>query len=236
MSSIDAFDRFNLYLSLSLIGFHDRREAVSRHPKGSRRNIKRLASKRTHVDAVVAHSMGFDWGHGTSDLDDYDAIKAHFAVLRGGQILYLHDCREYLFASHDFNARGIAIEFAGNPPSETGKAHNEKKFGRHIPTEEQIRAGRDLLRVLVRVLGISHVFGHRQSCAKVCPGPHIWYNICRWGLKNLGLSDGGTGFSTGNKFCTGTAIPESWNDAKYSLDGGYAIPEWQKDGNHCLMP
>jgi hypothetical protein len=207
-----------ILIQLAMMKFHDRREAVKKHRVGKKRAKE---NKRAPLNTVVLHSMGFDRGN---VLNAYDGVNAHFAVLRSGDILYLHDVSEYLYASHDFNARGIAIEFAGNPPSSRGKAAFEKKFGLHIPTLHQVESGRKLVRLLTQASGIRYVHGHKQSCGgKVCPGPHIWYNVGRWAVRTLGLSDGGTGYKTSNKYCTGRVIPDSWNDAKYDLFAPAAV-------------
>jgi hypothetical protein len=86
-------------------GFFDRREDVKKHPGGKRLPVEDK-SPRQDPDAVVLHAMGFN----RLSYLRYDGVKAHFAVLRDGKVLYLHDISEYLNASHDFNRRGVAIE------------------------------------------------------------------------------------------------------------------------------
>ncbi|HCB12339.1 MAG TPA: hypothetical protein DEP36_02025 [Gammaproteobacteria bacterium] len=204
---------------LAAIKFHDRREAVKKNSKGHAHHIKSHDKDRRNIDAIVLHSMSFDWGN---SIPLYDRVNAHFAVLRSGDILYLHDIAEYLYASHDFNRRGIAIEFAGNPPGTDGKAYKAKKFGMHIPTLPQLDSGRRLVRLLIQTRRIRYIYGHRQSCRKICPGPHIWYNVGRWAVRTLGLSSGGEDYSTGNQYCTGTAIPAAWNNPQFDC---YAIAD-----------
>jgi len=194
--------------------FHDRRAEVATHPTGKTRWVKKRQADREPLDAIVLHAMGFDRGN---SVHSYDGVKAHFAVLRSGDILYLHHVSEYLNASHDFNRNSVAVEHAGNPPSERGKVANPSK-GEHIPTIQQIEAGRRLVRALKVAYGPRHIYGHKQSCGgKVCPGPHLWYNIGRWAVRYLGMSDGGAGFSVGNAFCTGRALPEAWDDPRFDL-------------------
>lgn len=187
----------------------DRREQVKKHPTG-RSHVDRDKSPRSilSVDAIVLHSMGFDW---RDDLIHYDKINAHFAVLRSGIVLHLHDITEYLNASDGFNRRAIAIEFAGNPLSDRGKAHG--RHGPHVPILAQIFAGRGLVQKLKNENGITHILSHRQSAGAKpgkkdrsnCPGPHIWYNVGEW-ARSIGLLDGGAGF-----FITGgLPIPETW--------------------------
>lgn len=204
----------SVLMVLAAMKFHDRREAVKNNPIGRKHHSADNDKNRIRIDAIVLHSMSFDWGN---SIPPYDRVKAHFAVLRNGDILYLHDISEYLNASHDFNRHGIAIEFAGNPPGTDGKAYKAEKYGIHIPTLSQLESGRRLVRLLVQTRGIRFIYGHRQSCNKICPGPHIWYNVGRWAVRNLGLSSGGEDYSTSNKYCTGTVIPAAWNEPQYDL-------------------
>lgn len=94
--------------------FFDRREFVKKNPVG-KLLPSRLHSPRSlnGVDAVVLHSMGFDWSKYSIGI--YDKVDAHFAVTRSGKVIHLHDLTVYLNASAGFNRRGIAIEFEGNP-------------------------------------------------------------------------------------------------------------------------
>jgi hypothetical protein len=204
-------------VQLAAMKFEDRREAVKKHRKGAKLPDTTKRHPRSGIDAIVLHAMGFV--RNRSRPDKFDGVKAHFAVLRSGEILYLHDVEEYLHAAHDFNSRSISIEFEGNPPGTDGKAHAEAKLGAHVPTLQQIRSGRNLVTLLARspTLNLRYIYGHRQSCAKICPGPHIWYNVGKWATTALRLSDGGPGYTTSNKYCAGVGIPASWNDAQYDL-------------------
>jgi hypothetical protein len=199
---------------MQIPNFHDRRAEVSRHPSGSRRpDGGRTPRDLDRVDAVVLHSMGFDWSQ--KSLAGYDGVDAHFAVLRRGAVIWLHDFGEYLHASDGFNRRAIAIEFEGNPPGIRGTAYKEEKFGSHEPTLSQVMAGRGLLQWLKESHGITHVFAHCQSDRvgrPNCPGPHVWYNVGEW-ARGLGLSDGGPGFALGD----GMPIPDAWRDSKFDV-------------------
>jgi hypothetical protein len=200
--------------------FHDRREQVARHPRGKLRAVVAKSPRNlSHVDAVVLHSMSFD--RGNRPLELYDAVKAHFAVLRDGTVIWLHAVEEFLKASGRFNARGIAIEFSGNPVSDRGTAFREKKFGRHIATLPQILSGRALVRALKTEFGLTHIFAHRQTDGGDrgnCPGPHVWFNVGAWATRTIGLSDGGPGFFVGR----GKPINSSWRDAsRFDVLGVY---------------
>src|SRR5690606_22845765 len=72
----------------------------------------RKRSKRGRpVDAVVLHQMGFSRG---SELQKYLEVTAHFVVMPDGIVGQLHPMSARLDASHGFNGRAVAVQFAGN--------------------------------------------------------------------------------------------------------------------------
>lgn len=188
--------------------YEDRRENAKNNPKGKKHHQKKLDKLRKQIDSVVVHAMGF-----RRSSRNYDDVKAHFAVDREGRVIYLHDCSEYLYAAHDFNQTSVSIEFACNPPDASGKPHSGTMS---IPTVKQIEAGRKLIRLL-RDMGIKNCFGHRQSCRKICPGPHLWFNLVKWASDSLGMYNGEHTFSTQNDYCSGTAIPTKWNSSEFEI-------------------
>lgn len=166
---------------------------------------KRIKSKRIGPYALVLHQMAFSRG---SDVTKYDNVTSHYAILPDGALLRLHPDSAYLSASNGFNAGSVAVEFAGNFPNTKGKCWEAKKFGCHAVTAEQVRAGRCLVRHLVKAIGLTHVLAHRQSSnmRENDPGPDLWYNVGEWAIKTLGLKDGGPGFEVGS----GNPIPDEW--------------------------
>jgi hypothetical protein len=112
-----------------------------------------------------------------------------------------------------FNARSVAIEFAGNLRSVRGEWWEPETYGRDTLTAAQIESGRKLLRVLARQ-GIRYVYGHRQSSASRGndPGPEIWASVGQWAIDKLGMSDGGPDYAIE----TGRPIPTEWRT--FSLD------------------
>ncbi|PRQ02056.1 peptidoglycan recognition protein family protein [Enhygromyxa salina] len=171
------------------------------------------SSRRQPVDAVVLHQMAFSRGN---DLLSYRKVTAHFVVTPDGTIGQLHPVNARLSASHGFNSRSVAIEFAGNLRSVNGNWWRPETYGRDTLTREQIEAGRKLLMLLKRQ-GIRFVLGHRQSDADRGndPGPEIWSSIAQWGIEKLRLSDGGPEYSID----TGRPIPESWRSFDPSTGG-----------------
>jgi len=159
------------------------------------------------VKALVLHQMAFSRGN---DPSRYDNVTAHYAILPNGRILRLHPVSALLYASNGFNTRSVAVEFAGNFPSTRGKCWEARRFGCHTPTPEQIEAGRFLIRHLIREIGLTYVYAHRQANPnrENCPGPDIWFHVGQWAVENLGLSDGGPDYKIGN----GKPIPDSWRN------------------------
>lgn len=183
------------------------------------------------IDSVVLHQMAVQRG---SVVANYMNTNAHFAVLPDGTIMQLHPVQAMLWASNGFNDVGIAIEFAGNFPTDKGVYWKPDSYGRHIPPKTQIDAGRSLVRYLKGQYDLDFVFAHRQgyvSKARLasanpfrselrqgsvpspqtnqksnCPGPHIWYGVGEWALSHLGMSDGGKDY----KLADGDPIPDSW--------------------------
>lgn len=227
----------------------DRRDPVTSHSVGKKNNKSGVNNcDRSNIDAVTIHMMEIARGSAESL---FDGVNAHFGVLRNGAVLHLHDESEMLFASHDFNCRSIAVEFEGNYPYDQDKdgeyrwwsdTYEKPRSKQDSPTIDQIAAGRALVKYLRERHRILYIFGHRQACAKVCPGPHLWYNIVKWGVDELGLSDGGISFTTSNKFCSGAVIPADWRDAKWAVDltGSFSAATFSGPspirGNVCIPP
>ncbi len=163
------------------------------------------------IDTVVLHQLSYSRGGVVSA---YDTVVAHFVVLLEGIILKLHPIDAYLAASSALNDYSVSIEFAGNLPNENNY-YWPGNSGRHVPTAEQIAAGRDLVRLLNEQYGIGYIHAHRQGEGVVngvghdrtnCPGPDIWYQIGEWAVAELGMDDGGKDFKEGR----GLTIPDAW--------------------------
>ncbi|SEO02805.1 peptidoglycan recognition protein family protein [Palleronia pelagia] len=180
-------------------------------PKIIDRTDKALKSKRkgtrdlSTVYALVLHQTAFSRGN---DIEKYNKVGTHYVILPDGTILQNHPDSAYLWASNGFNRGSVAVEFVGNFPNTDGKWWKGDKFGRHIPTAEQIASGRALVRHLIRTIELTHVLAHRQSSRTRAndPGPDIWKGVGQWAVDTLGLKDGGPGFKVG----TGQPIPDSW--------------------------
>ncbi len=176
----------------------------------SRRGSLRPLSQ---INALVLHQMAFDRGN---DLSRYNGVRAHFIILRDGKTAQLHPASNHVAASHGFNPRSVAVELAGNLADTRGRCW--KGPPRHAfrclrPTRAQISAGRNLVKHLIRTLGIKCIYAHRQSAGDRGkrskpndPGPDVWYCVGQWAVDHLGLSSGGPGY----KIEGGLPIPSSW--------------------------
>lgn len=159
------------------------------------------------VYALVLHQMACCFSP-RRPLERFLTIGSHFAITNDGRILQLHPISALVWASNGFNARSVAVEFAGNFPNTRGTWWKGDEYGRNRPTQAQVNGGRYLIRCLIRAMGLTHVLAHRQSSGtrENDPGPDIWYNVGQWAVDALGLRDGGPGFKIG----TGNAIPSEW--------------------------
>lgn len=174
-------------------------------PKDKRKGKPRDMSK---VYALVLHQTAGNQRN--TPPDRYDGVTAHFVIKPNGQILQLHPLTARLNASNGFNAGSVAVEFAGNFPDTRGKryVYPNGASPQGVLTAEQIKAGRCLIRYLVKNMNLTHILAHRQSSGsrENDPGPDIWYHVGQWAINNLGLRDGGQNFKVGS----GNPIPDSW--------------------------
>lgn len=174
-------------------------------PKDKRKGKPRDMSK---VYALVLHQTAGNQRN--TPPDRYDGVTAHFVIKPNGQTLQLHPLTARLNASNGFNAGSVAVEFAGNFPDTRGKryVYPNGASPQGVLTAEQIKAGRCLIRYLVKNMDLTHILAHRQSSAsrENDPGPDIWYHVGQWAINNLGLRDGGQNFKIGS----GNPIPDSW--------------------------
>lgn len=160
---------------------------------------QRRAAKRDprRIKALVLHHMAFL--RTTQTPRAHRCVNSHFIILQNGSIYQLHPISALLWASHGWNPRSVAVEFAGH-------FRNENGGGPDIPTSAQIEAGQFLVKYLVHLLGIDKVLTHRQSSTKTGdPGPDIWFQVGEWSMQHLGITD-----TTQVTHGDGTAIPQSW--------------------------
>jgi len=178
-------------------------DLTARADKSHRRGTR---DPRT-VYALVLHQMACCFKP-KDPLKRFLTVGAHFAITEDGRILQLHPVSTLVWASNGFNNRSVAVEFAGNFPNTRGTWWQGDTYGKNRPTPAQVNAGRQLVRHLVRTMGLTHVLTHRQSSGtrENDPGPDIWFDVGQWAVNTLGLNDGGPGF----KIDAGNPIPDEW--------------------------
>jgi hypothetical protein len=107
-------------------------------------------------------------------------VIANYVVMKDGTILKVRD-HNMALNSIATNQRGVDIEFVG--------VYNEVSVRPSIP---QLLAGRWLVTHLRSGYGLRRIFAHAHFTNKPCPGPHIWYNVGLWAIRNGLLCDRST--------------------------------------------
>lgn len=149
------------------------------------------------IKALVLHQMAFLRTQQTAEA--HKCTNSHFIILQDGSIYQLHPISAHLYASHGWNPRSVAVEFAGH-------FRNVRGGGPHIPTQAQYEAGRFLVKYLIHLLGVDKVLTHSQSSTKSGdPGPDIWQHVGEWSMQSLGITD-----TTQARIGEGSIIPKSW--------------------------
>lgn len=121
------------------------------------------------INAVILHHTTF----ASPNLSRFDRIIANYVVLQDGRVLRLRD-ESVALNSIGSNHRGIDVEFEGLYPAAASAP----------PPAAQICAGRELVVHLRSRFRLTRIYAHAQLTPKLCPGPHIWYNVGLWGVRN----------------------------------------------------
>lgn len=174
---------------------------------------------------ITYHQTACDMGESEAR---YYSIGAHFVVLRSGRVLWMCDPNRIVYHGNGWNARCVGVEVNGLYPGledDPGTADNEALKttwddpttpAREKPmsvTPQAMASLRNLTRWL-RWYGkqngakVDFLVAHRQSSMdrENDPGQAIWRQAAVPLHAELGMSDGGVGFTIG-----GYAIPEKWD-------------------------
>jgi len=151
------------------------------------------------------------------------SVPIHLGVTRKGKIIQLYDFTDRTNHAHNLNAADVGIEVDGFYEGVEGddttfwRPQSEPNRKPLKPTPEQIVALREAVRWIRDVVNgfggkLKFIHAHRQSSKdrQSDPGSRLWKEVGVWAQNELGLSDGGKGFTVGD----GLAIPEKW-DARY---------------------
>jgi hypothetical protein len=154
----------------------------------------------------------------------WKAVHAHVGITRSGKVVQIYAFTDRVNHGHNLNAGDVGIEIDGYYEGVEG---NERTFWRPReepnrkplrPTPKQIAAAQETVRWIRDVVNgmggkLTFIHAHRQSSKdrQSDPGSRIWRDVGLWAQRNLGLSDGGRGFTVGD----GLPIPADW-DPRYA--------------------
>ena len=182
------------------------------------------------INKIVLHQTACRMGENPLR---YKNLEVHFAVTRGGKIIWCQDIPERSWHAQSFNGTSVGIEFDGwfagiHGDIRTFWKPSDPSPARRIPmgrSSAQVAAGRKLIdfihKEVIRNGGkIKGIHAHRQAYAPKtsCPGEIVWKTIGVWAQNTYGYTDGGEGYRGPNG--NGNPIPRSWDpkrSAPYSF-------------------
>jgi hypothetical protein len=148
------------------------------------------------------------------------SVPIHLGITRKGKVIQLYSFTDRTNHGHNLNAADVGIEIDGFYEGVEGdittfwRPQSDPDRKPLKPTLEQIAAARETVRWIRDVVNgfggkLKFIHAHRQSSKErqSDPGSRIWQDVGVWAQDNLGLSDGGKGFTVGD----GLPIPEKWD-------------------------
>lgn len=153
-------------------------------------------------------------------IERWDSVGAHLGVLRSGRAVHLHEFNREIWHAQAWNAGTIGIEIDGLYAGIQGDQRTvwddpstpQREVGQDV-TPEAVAMSKDLIRWICSTVArnggeIRALVAHRQSSSdrRNDPGSQIWQTVALPMHAELGLSDGGVGFSLG-----GRPIPQEWD-------------------------
>jgi hypothetical protein len=151
------------------------------------------------IHSIILHQTAFV----SSSVARFDFVIANYVVMQNGDVLFVRPLSAAL-NSIGTNQHAIDIEFVGNYPSAGPRGVGAGP----APGAIQLTAGRELVSYLRANHAIHSIFGHIQFTVKNCPGPHIWYNVGEWAIRN-GMTRSGRG----------RPIPTEWQSPSLAVAG-----------------
>jgi N-acetyl-anhydromuramyl-L-alanine amidase AmpD len=196
--------------------FHDLRSIASQNNIGGRRSWTQITGMTLHQTACLLGERPQRWG----------TVVAHLGVTRAGQVLWMHDFEKVVWHGNGFNSFTIGIEMDGTYAGIEGE---DRTFWRpadepdrkpQAPTLELVEGAKATVRWICHEVArhggrIQRLLAHRQSSsARQCdPGSALWQQVAMPLHKELGLDDGGPGYTVG----TGCPIPEKWDPSRVGV-------------------
>lgn len=199
------------------VEFHDRTRTASKQ------HVRTLPRLWRSVTGICLHQTACLLGERPAR---WDTVGAHVGVTRGGKVLKLHEFNRVVYHGNGWNNGTVGIEIDGLYAGVEGRPETVwddpgttiREQGMEL-TPEAIVAARAAIRWICYEVAqhggrIKALVAHRQASKnrRNDPGSAIWQEIAIPLHKELGLSEGGFGFTLGN----GLPIPYDWNP-----DSGY---------------
>lgn len=195
--------------------FHDRRKfAAQAH--GPNREWKVTSRPLAQVTGICLHQTACMMGERP---ERYDGTGAHVVVTRAGRVIWLHDWTHRVAAANGWNYGTVSIEIDGlyaGIDGDDSTVWNDPSTPRRETGVELLVTTATAARATIRWIcnqlpGVKLLVSHRQSSRdrRNDPGSAIWQRVALPMSKEMGLSDGGPGFT-----CGGSPIPFEW-DPRY---------------------
>lgn len=183
------------------------------------------------VTGITLHQTAVQFGDRPKRLLN---VPVHGATLPGGDIVLLHDPTDYMWHAGRLNRTDVGIEVSCRAtgleeqaktlwlPKKDKHLKGEERLALESPaTDKQIESTKKLVRYYVDLVSknggkIKYIHAHRQSSKsrRSDPGERVWREVGEWAKQELGLSDGGPGWTKG-----GIPLPDEWtgesNGIKY---------------------
>jgi hypothetical protein len=150
---------------------------------------------------------------------------AHLGITRAGQVIWIHDFTQAVVHGHGWNAQTVGIEIDGcyagieGDPRTFWKPRGSNRQPQS-PTPEAIEAAKATIRWITAVVAqnggaVTALVAHRQASKsrQSDPGSAIWQAVALPLHQELGLHDGGPGFTLGD----GLPIPEAWDPTRKGI-------------------
>lgn len=196
--------------------FHDLRPLAAQGGIGGRRPWSQVTGVTLHQTACVLGEKPQRWG----------TVVAHLGITRGGQVIWMHDFEKVVWHGNGFNGSTIGIEMDGTYAGIDGddrtfwRPKDEPNRKAQAPTIELVDAAKATVRWICEEVArhggrIRQVVAHRQASNQrdSDPGSALWKQVAMPLHAELGLSDGGPGYTVGN----GYAIPEAWDPSRLGI-------------------
>ncbi len=183
-------------------------DVTDQSPKKKRKKTRNWSK----ITGITLHQTGIH-GFGARA---WKKVTAHLGVHSDGRVFHIHPLNAHLWASNGFNRDTVAIEVAGNFLRDENKPNSYwKQGGGPSQLDEKMIDGlRRAIRFIMAEVAahggqITHIHAHRQTkkAKAACPGAQIWQHAGVWAQTQLGLSDGGPGYTRGD----GQPIPDYWD-------------------------